>query len=202
LIELLGEADDDELAAWLRRYRERLEADLATAGADVPFDHWPGNIVVVDGELVPVDTEFALRGMDPRLVLWRGLLLTAVELADRTPPERWQSTTRAELVGELARAAGIDEPFPLADTIALQAALVAEIFGREQADEVAALTRGLEQPLTAPTRLADRLAELARRTAELEAERGERERLAAKLATIERSKSWRLTAPLRAARRR
>jgi SAM-dependent methyltransferase len=211
LIELLAEADDDELAAWLRRYRAQLDAELAAVDGDVPFDHWPGNVLVVDGELVPVDTEFALRGMDPRLVIWRGLLLTAFELAERTMPERWKSTTRAELIGELARAAGIDEPVPLAGTIALQAAVAAEIFGGEPGSEawtqrreheVAALASGLEQPLTARDGLGARLAEMQRCAEQLEAEQRERARLASQLATIERSKSWRLTAALRAARRR
>jgi hypothetical protein len=143
-------------------------------------------------------------------VIWRALLLTAVALAERTVPERWKSTTRAELIGELARSAGIDEPVPLEATIALQADIAGEIFGGEPGsdawrqrrdDEVAALTSGLEQPLAAPD-LGASLAELERRTEQLEAEQRERERLASKLAAIERSKSWRLTAPLRAARRR
>ena len=214
LIELLAEADDEELAGWLRRYRAQLETELAAAGADVPFDHWPGNVLAVGDELVPVDTEFTLWGMDPALVIWRGLLLTAVELAERSVPGRWDSTTPAELIGELARAAGIEAPVPLAETIALQAELVAEIFGGDRDEEIATLSKALEQPLASNVHarrdagpgLNARLAELERalrdRTEMLEAERRERERLAAKLATIERSKSWRLTAPLRAARRR
>jgi SAM-dependent methyltransferase len=222
LIELLAEADDEELSALLRHFRSYLERELA-AGANrpVPFDLWPGNVIVASGELFAVDTELALEGMDPSLVLWRAMMLTALELATRTVPERWSSTTRAELVGELARAGGVDAPVRLTEAVELQAHIYAGIFGGSRAAAADALAAGLAHPLAANVhgsrdaapglhaRIASVEAErdtAIRRSDELQAaldaESAERARLAAVVATIERSNSWRLTAPLRAARRR
>jgi len=221
LIELLAAASDDELAAWLHRYRAYVDAELAGSDGPVPFDLWPGNLIVAGDELLAVDTELLLDGMDPSLVLWRGLLLTALELAARTVPERWSSTTRAELVVELARAAGIDGPVRLDEAVELQAGIYVAIFGGEPANAAAALTTGLAHPLAAnvhgsrdagPGLLARAVAAEGERDAALrrldelqaalDSQSAERARVAAALATIERSKSWRLTAPLRAVRRR
>jgi SAM-dependent methyltransferase len=221
LTELLAESDDEQLSVWLRRYRSHLEAELAITDRPVPFDHWPGNLIVVDDRLIAVDTELALEGMDPNLVIWRALLLTALDLADRTVAERWSSATRAELVAELARAAGIDGAPRLTDAIELQADIYTEIFGGDPSEAIDALTTGLAQPLTANVfgsrdagpglhaRFAEAEAqrdEAIRREGQLQtaldAQSRERARLESALATIEHSNSWRLTAPLRAVRRR
>jgi SAM-dependent methyltransferase len=225
LIEILAEADGDELGSWLRRFRAFLADELAASRETVPFDLWPGNLIVVNDRLVAVDTEFTIRALSPDVALWRAFMLTALELAQRTPAERWTSRTVGELVDELARAADVTEPVPVADVVALQADLIAEIFGGPSRSaawaslrdrEAEALAAALGQPLEANVygsrdagpglhaRLA--AAELERDAAvrELTALQGERTRadhLQAALATIEHSKSWRLTAPLRAARR-
>jgi SAM-dependent methyltransferase len=209
LIELLAEADDEELASWLRRYRALLDSELARGGP-VPFDLWPGNLIVDAGDLVAVDTELAVDGIDAGLVMWRGLLLTALELAARTVPERWASATRAELVGELARAAGLDEPSRLDEAVELQAGIYAAIFGGESGRAAEALRSGLAHPLSAARDAAPGLharaeaaeAERDELRAALDFQSAERARLAAALAIVEGSNSWRLTAPLRALRRR
>jgi SAM-dependent methyltransferase len=202
LIELLAEADDEDLASWLRRYRALLEGELARGGP-VPFDLWPGNLIVDAGNLVAVDTELAVDGIDAGLVVWRALLLTALELAARTVPERWESTTRADLVGELARAAGLDGPSRLDEAVELQARIYADIFGGAAADAAAALRTGLAHPLVVPRDAAPGLRARAEAAeAERDALRAALDSQAGALARLESSKSWRLTAPLRALRRR
>jgi hypothetical protein len=202
LIELLAEAGDEELSSWLRRYRALLDSELAHGGP-VPFDLWPGNLIVDGDDLVAVDTELAVEGIDASLVTWRGLLLTAVELAARTVPERWKSTTRSELVGELARAAGLDGPSRLDEAIELQARIYADIFGGAEDDAVEALRNGLAHPLAVPRDAAPGLRARAEAAeAERDALRAALDSLTATLAQVEGSKSWRLTAPLRSLRRR
>jgi hypothetical protein len=62
-------------------------------------------------------------------------MLTAFELSSRTAAARWQAGTVGELVGELARIAGIKGEIELEQGAALQARLMAEIFGGEPGGE-------------------------------------------------------------------
>lgn len=135
LIELLAEADDDELCVWLKRYREFLRQQIAASTGAVPFDIWPGNVIVADGALVVVDTELAIYGVSEADVLWRSLLLTAFELSDRTAAARWQVATVGELVGQLADAAGVEGEIEVELGARLQAELMAEIFGGDPGSE-------------------------------------------------------------------
>ena len=135
LIELLTEADHDELCVWLKRYREFLGQQIAASTGAVPFDIWPGNVIVADEALVVVDTELAIYGVSEADVLWRSLLLTAFELSGRTVAARWQVATVGELVGQLARAAGVEGEIEVERGANLQAELMAEIFGGDPGSE-------------------------------------------------------------------
>jgi SAM-dependent methyltransferase len=75
-----------------------------------PVDLLPHNVVVTaDGDLVPIDQEWTIRGYDRDVLLFRGVFLSAVQLVGRTRPERLQP---AETVDDLvtALAAEIDLP--------------------------------------------------------------------------------------------
>lgn len=155
LLELLAEADDASLRVWLQRYVELLERELHDTEGGVPFDLWPDNLIAVGSQLVVADHELVHRAMPAEEVLPRGLLLTALELADRTPPDRWSVGTVRELVDELADAAGVERPGSLAPVIDRQAECLADIFGGEPGS-VAWQTKfdeartQLEQALAAP----------------------------------------------------
>jgi hypothetical protein len=87
LIELLADAvDEAELRRWHARFRAYLEREIAAAGDIVPFDMWPGNLLVVDGGLAPADTEFAARGITAGEVFDRAMLLLAIELSGGPRP--------------------------------------------------------------------------------------------------------------------
>ena len=131
LLELLAEADDESLRAWLRRYAELLERELHDTEEGVPFDLWPDNLIVVGDQLVVADHELVHRGMRHEEVLPRGLLLTALELAHRTPPDRWSAGTVRELVDELSDAAGVERLGSLDPVVERQAECLADIFGGE-----------------------------------------------------------------------
>jgi SAM-dependent methyltransferase len=135
LIELLAEADDNELCVWLKKYREFLGQQIAASTGAMPFDIWPGNVIVVGGALVVVDTELAIEGVSEADVLWRSLLLTAFELSSRTFAARWGVATVGELVSQLARAAGIEGEIEVERGVRLQAELMAEIFGGDPGSE-------------------------------------------------------------------
>ena len=58
-MELLVDADESGLREWLGRFRELLSREISQVSDAVQYDAWPGNIIVVNDELVVVDTEFA-----------------------------------------------------------------------------------------------------------------------------------------------
>jgi SAM-dependent methyltransferase len=90
-----------------------------------PVDLLPHNVIVTaDGNLVPIDQEWSIRGYDRDVLLFRGVFLSAVQLAGRTRPERLQP---AETVGDLVTA--------LAGEIGL--AVTDELFDRFCAQESA-----------------------------------------------------------------
>lgn len=168
LIELLADAEDDaELGRLLRRFVGFAERELLAAGALVPFDLWPGNVLVVDGELEAVDHELSHRSMPAEVVLARALLLTGIELAERTPADRWPVATVRDLVLHLAGLAGAAPR--LDDAIRAQAELMAEIFGGDPGAGEQALRERLARPLSANVYGArDAGPGLARRLAEAE----------------------------------
>ena len=183
LLDALIDADPDGRKDLLVRYCAFAAAEIAPAGRDVPFDIWPGNIIVSADELFVVDTEFAHSDLGADEVVPRGLLLTAIAIAERTPAERWQATTVGELLSELAELAGVE--VPLEATVQRQSELVAEIFGgepesdawREHRDRaIADLHARLARPLTenifgardAGARMHMRVTELERARADTE----------------------------------
>lgn len=90
-----------------------------------PVDLLPHNVIVTpDGNLVPIDQEWSIRGYDRDALLLRGVFLSAVQLVGRTRPERLQP---AETVGDLLTA--------LAEEIGL--AVTDELFDRFCAQESA-----------------------------------------------------------------
>ncbi|HST56301.1 MAG TPA: class I SAM-dependent methyltransferase [Solirubrobacteraceae bacterium] len=157
-IDVLIDADDEELGQWLVRYREFLDRELARTPDTVAFDVWPDNLVLSGNELVVVDTEFAHRGMQREEVLWRALVLLAITLSARTVAARWVANTPRELVAELARLAGVTEEVPIDRVVRRQAELMAEIFGGEPGSEAfdehlsnaqIALQQLLDRPISA-----------------------------------------------------
>ena len=158
LIDVLADADDEELSLWLTRYREFLDRELQRTPDAVAFDIWPDNLVCSGEELVVVDTELAHRGMRREEVLWRALVLLAIELSKRTVAARWAVDTPRKLVAELARMCGVTDDVPIDRVVQRQAELMAEIFGGEPGGELyashysdaqVALQQLLDRPISA-----------------------------------------------------
>lgn len=97
----------DERAVLLRRWVDLLPADDAEW---MPVDLVPHNMIVdTDGMVAAIDQEWSARGFARSTVLVRGLLYTAVQMAQITRPERllpW--ATVEDVVRDLAAEGDID----------------------------------------------------------------------------------------------
>ena len=105
LLDVLVSSHEEELAAWLQRWRHLVAEATAQEGPSglVCIELGPHNVVVRDdGQLVPIDLEWWHREYRERQVIERSVMWLAVFLAERCAPERWQ----VERVGDLARALG------------------------------------------------------------------------------------------------
>lgn len=220
LLRVLSDADDGALRRWLRAMVAVIDEHTAGAQGRIAFDAWPGNMIVSgDGNLTVVDHELSHTQMTSAQVRDRAFLLTALELPQRTLPERWAARTHRELVDELRASAGLG-PMDIDAAVEVQAQLLADVTtpqepavshrrAYEQAREL--LLHQLDRPLADVSvhgTARDAGAQLHLRVAGLEdalsQTRAELERVRAGLAgaqgaldAVRRSKSWRLTAPMR-----
>lgn len=215
-LDLLTQADDATMDRLLRGWASLLEHN-----EDSNIDLLPHNLMVTVGDaLIPIDLEWKHPGYTALDILHRGIFILALQLAERCPPERWG----CERVEDLARHLG--ERLQVAsgnnwldELLRNEAKLQAEIglFVTDEARPVEEamydhLWGQLRRPLSdmplgcrdhdqlalsdrRATQLADQLANL---DARLEGAEAAAAMHAAALSSVTGSRSWRMTAPLRA----
>lgn len=126
LVDHVGGSTDDELtrllAAWAALLEERAEEPVL-------LDLIPQNLLVAaDGSLVVIDQEWVDHGATWSQVRRRGLLRLGMELAERTPPDRWPGLeTVRDVVDRVAALAGTGEADWLEQTLDDEAVLQRQI---------------------------------------------------------------------------
>ncbi|MGO8872465.1 MAG: methyltransferase [Acidimicrobiales bacterium] len=107
LLSVLSRASDTELAGWLDRWVELVDATPIEDDAG-PIDLLPHNLVVgPDGQLSVVDSKFVQAGADRETILTRGALVTGQRLAQRTAPLRWGGFTVGAVVQVIGTMIGL-----------------------------------------------------------------------------------------------
>ena len=104
-VELLSEGDDEALAHWLGRWSDLVRAREASGSIDLT----PHNFVVgAAGDLAAIDQEWSLPGYGSQEIVERGVFWLAVQITERTPPERWQGTRVRDVAVLLGALSGLD----------------------------------------------------------------------------------------------
>lgn len=190
LAEILEDAPDPELDAWLLRWRRHAEV-TAAAGGELPrIDVGPQNVIVGDERLETIDDEWAHAGYSVEDAIDRSLLHITFDLAEGCAPDRWPARchTVRDLLGDLRVRAGLDAPDAerIEDIVRREAALQAQIADVDPGDpaweeaassHAQAIRAYLNRPLTQTAlgqRAMDRQ-ELVARVRELEQSRRARE---------------------------
>jgi SAM-dependent methyltransferase len=130
LMDVLEQADDEQLARWLQRWRRTVEAAEPAPGQPWDLDLVPHNAVVAGDELVMVDAEW-FGEATPADIVGRGLVATGITLAERCPPERWPGcTTVRDVVVAIAQLAGAQSQVErLEEILDREAVLLADMAG-------------------------------------------------------------------------
>ena len=105
-VELLAESDDEALERWLRRWSDLVRGRKAVGAMDLS----PHNFVVdAAGNLAEIDQEWSLDAYESEDFVGRGVFGLAVQITERTPPERWQGTRVRDVAVRLGALAGLDQ---------------------------------------------------------------------------------------------
>jgi SAM-dependent methyltransferase len=229
LLEVMESASDEEMRACLRQWRELL-TEAVSEGKRCLLDLMPHNIIRrPDETLAVIDAEWSGSDLGLTELVERGALITGLKLAARTPAERWPGPAVRDAVRHVGALADLDADGGWIDgAVEREAGLQAQVglppgaSSAERDHEIAGthhyyrewLGRPLaDLPLGTPDhlRLGAALAEreqaqeqLREAIAQRVATEAEAQALRERVAAMQSSRSWRLTAPVRAlaARRR
>jgi SAM-dependent methyltransferase len=151
-LEVAESCNDAELAALLLRWEAMLDLEAPAASVDLV----PHNLIVQDGgQLVMIDREWQHAGYTREDVIRRGVLLLALHLTERTPPERWSGKTVEDVARHLGNMVGdacsgdwLDDTVVREAKLQLEATLFTPRKGRRPLDDYAEiLWDRLHQPL-------------------------------------------------------
>lgn len=132
-IEVLARSDDEGLAAWLDKWAELVHS----SGDEHNIDLTPHNFIVTEQDtLIEIDQEWSAESYGKGDIIERGIFWLAIQLADRTVPERWAGECVRDVTTTLGGMIGLDADGTWIDSrVAAEAVIQAQVLGTDPGTE-------------------------------------------------------------------